>query len=142
MASLNKTYLMGNLTADPTDEQTVKGTAISRFSLAINTYVKNAQGGRSPATTYINVQSYGKTAELCRQFLHKGDPVFVEGRICQDSWQDKQTGNPRSKTYVMAENVQFIAARKQETADRPQQQQPRQQQRPNPQQEADSDIPF
>ncbi|MBU6301459.1 MAG: single-stranded DNA-binding protein [Verrucomicrobia bacterium] len=112
MASLNKVMLIGNLTRDPEVRYTPKGTAVTEIGLAINRYIPATDGGeRREETTYVDVTLWGKTAELAGQYLKKGRPVFIEGRLQLESWQDKTTGQNRSKLSVVADGMQFLGGR-------------------------------
>ena len=104
LASLNKVMLIGNLTADPETRQTINGRTCANFTLAINS--TNSDGQTS--TSFIDISSWDRTAEAAAKFLRKGRSVFVEGRIRQETWQDKQTGKQRSRLRIMAENIQFL----------------------------------
>ena len=109
MANVNKVILIGNLTRDPEVRYTPKGTAVSDISLAVNRVSGGGDGGeRREETTYIDVTLWGRQAELAGQYLSKGRPVYLEGRLQLDSWDDKQTGQKRSKLKVIGENMQFL----------------------------------
>lgn len=108
MANLNKVFLMGNLTRDPELRYTPKGTAVAELGLAINRVWNNDQGQKQEETTFVDVTLWGRTAELAQQYLTKGRPVYVEGRLTLDTWDDKQTGQKRSKLKVVGETMQFL----------------------------------
>ncbi len=108
MASLNKIYLMGNLTRDPELRHTPSGTAVCKMGLAVNRRFTTAQGEPRDETCYVDIEAWGRTAEQCSQYLRKGSSAFVEGRLRMDQWEDKATGQKRSRLLVHAENVQFI----------------------------------
>jgi single-strand DNA-binding protein len=108
MANLNKVMLIGNLTRDPELRYTPKGTAVADLGLAVNRRVSDANGNWSDETTFIDITVWGNTAENSQKFLSKGRGVFVEGRLQLDSWEDKQTGQKRTKLKVVGENVQFL----------------------------------
>ncbi len=108
MANLNKVQLIGNLTRDPELRHTPKGTAVSEISLAINRVWNNDQGQKQEETTFVEVTLWGRQAELAQQYLTKGRPVYIEGRLQLDSWDDKETGKKRSKLRVIGENMQFL----------------------------------
>jgi single-strand DNA-binding protein len=108
MASLNKVMLMGNLTRDPETKHTPKGTAVTQLSLAINRHYVTESGDRKEEVTYVDVEAWGKLAENCAEHLSKGKSVFVEGRLKLDTWEDKQTGEKRSRMRVAADVVQFL----------------------------------
>jgi single-strand DNA-binding protein len=111
MANLNKVMLMGNLTRDPEVRYTPKGTAVAELGLAINrTYVSEG-GDKREETTFVDVTLWGRTAEIAGEYLKKGRPVFIEGRLQLDSWDDKQTGQKRTKLRVVGEGMQFLGSR-------------------------------
>ena len=108
MPSLNKVILMGNLTRDPEIKHTAAGTAVGDIGLAVNRVTKDEQGEKREEVTFIDVTLWGRTAELVGQYMTKGRPVLIEGRLHLDQWQDKETGANRSKLKVVATNVQFL----------------------------------
>jgi len=108
MASVNKVILIGNLTRDPEVRYTPKGTAVGDIALACNRVRTDDSGNRIEEVTYIDVTLWGRQAELAQQYLSKGRPVYLEGRLQMDTWQDKATGQNRSKLKVVAENMQFL----------------------------------
>ena len=113
MANLNKVLLMGRLTRDPETRYTPKGTAIADLGLAINRVLPAEQEGgeRREETTFVDVTLWGKTAELAQQYLTKGRSVFIEGRLQLDTWDDKQSGQKRSKLKVVGEHLEFLDSR-------------------------------
>ncbi|MDD3952427.1 MAG: single-stranded DNA-binding protein [Lentisphaeria bacterium] len=111
MANLNKVMLMGNLTRDPINKATPSGLAICEFGLAINRRYKTAQGEDREEVCYVDVEAFGKTAELCGRYLHKGAPAYVEGRLKLDQWIDKATGQNRNRLRVNIDTVQFLERR-------------------------------
>ncbi len=111
MANLNKVMLIGNLTRDPEVRYTPKGTAVADLGLAINRYYQSENGERQEETTFVDVTLWGKQAELAQQYLHKGRPVYIEGRLQMDSWDDKNTGQKRTKIKIVCENMQFLGSR-------------------------------
>jgi single-strand DNA-binding protein len=108
MANLNKVLLLGNLTRDPELRYTPKGTAVADIALAINRVWNNEQNQRQEETTYVDITLWGRQAELAQQYLTKGRGCFVEGRLQMDTWEDKATGQKRSKLKVVAESLQFL----------------------------------
>ncbi|BCX48339.1 single str and edDNA-binding protein [Haloferula helveola] len=108
MANLNKVLLIGNLTRDPELRYTPKGTAVADLGLAVNRRVSDGNGNWSDETTFVDVTVWGSTAENSQKFLTKGRGVFIEGRLQLDTWEDKQSGQKRSKLKVVGENVQFL----------------------------------
>ncbi len=110
MANLNKVMLIGNLTRDPELRHTPKGTAVAEISLAINRVWNNEQGQKQEDTTFVEVTLWGRQAELAQQYLTKGRPVYIEGRLSLDTWDDKETGKKRSKLKVIGETLQFLSS--------------------------------
>lgn len=108
MANLNKVQLIGNLTRDPEVKYTPKGMAVTELGMAINRHYTPDGGERREETTFVDVTLWGKQAELAGQYLKKGRPVYIEGRLQLDSWEDKQSGQKRSKLRVVGENMQFL----------------------------------
>jgi single-strand DNA-binding protein len=111
MASLNKVMLIGNLTRDPELRVTPKGTAICQFGLAVNRQFKDESGATRDETTFVDIEAWGKQGETVAKFCTKGKPLFVEGRLKLDTWDDKTTGQKRSKMKIVLENFQFIGGR-------------------------------
>jgi single-strand DNA-binding protein len=112
MASYNKVLLMGNLTRDPEVRYTPKGTAIANLGLAVNRVYTTEGGEQKEEVTFIDIEVWGRQAETAGQYLAKGRPIFVEGRLKFDSWEDKESGQKRNKLKVVAERVQFLGAPK------------------------------
>ncbi len=110
MASLNKVMLIGNLTQDPELRRIPSGTAVTTLRLAINESFQSKSGERVERTVYLDVDVWDRQAETCEQYLSKGSPVFIEGRLQMDTWDDKETGQKRSRLKVRAERVQFLSA--------------------------------
>jgi len=108
MASLNKVMLIGNLTRDPEVRFTPKGTAVCDMALAVNRRYLSDSGERVEEVTYLDIVLWNKQAELAGQYLAKGRSVFVEGRLQMDSWEDKATGQKRTKIRIVCENMQFL----------------------------------
>ena len=108
MANLNKVMLIGNLTRDPELRYTPKGTAVADVAIAINRIWNNEAGQRQEETTFVDVTLWGRQAELAQQYLSKGRGIYVEGRLQMDTWDDKTTGQKRSKLKVIGENLQFL----------------------------------
>ena len=110
MSNLNKVMLMGRLTNDLETRYTASNTAVANFGLAINRTYSVGEGDareRREDVTFVDCEVWGRQAEVMKQYLSKGRPVFIEGRLKQDKWQDKD-GNNRSKTLVVVESFQFI----------------------------------
>lgn len=108
MASYNKVMLMGNLTRDPEVRYTPKGSAVADLAIAVNRVYTADNGEKREEVTYVDVVLWARLAELAGQYLSKGRPVFIEGRLQMDSWEDKQTGQKRSRLRVVGEVMQFL----------------------------------
>ena len=108
MPSLNKVLLMGNLTRDPELRVTPKGTPICQFSLAINRQFKMESGESREEVIYVDVEAWGKQGETIAKYMTKGRPLFVEGRLRLDQWEDKNTKEKRSRMKVVLEQFQFL----------------------------------
>ena len=111
MANLNKVMLIGNLTRDPEIKYTPKGTAIAAFGLAVNRNYTTETGEKREEVTFIDLEAYGRVAEIIGEYCKKGRPLFVEGRLKLDTWDDKTSGQKRSKTKVVVENIQLLGGR-------------------------------
>jgi len=111
MPNLNRVLLIGNLTRDPEVRYTPKGTAVAEMSLAINRYIQTESGEKKEEVTFVDVTLWARLAEISGEYLKKGKPVFVEGRLQFDTWDDKQTGQKRSRLRVIAESMQLLGAR-------------------------------
>ncbi len=110
MASYNKVLLMGNLTRDIELRYTPSNQAVANIGLAVNRTYKSKDGQNVEETTFVDCDAWGRTAEVMSQYLSKGRPVFIEGRLKLDQWQDKDGGN-RSKLKVVIENFHFVDSR-------------------------------
>ncbi len=108
MPSLNKVLLMGNLTRDPELRVTPKGTSICQFALAINRQFKMESGESREEVIYVDVEAWGKQGETIAKFCVKGRPLYVEGRLRLDQWEDKTTKEKRSRMKVVLEQFQFL----------------------------------
>ncbi len=108
MPSLNKVLLMGNLTRDPELRVTPKGTPICQFSLAINRQFKMESGESREEVTYVDIEAWGKQGETIAKYCTKGRPLYVEGRLRLDQWEDKNTKEKRSRMKVVLEQFQFL----------------------------------
>lgn len=106
MGNLNKVYLMGNLTRDPEVRYTSKGTSVGDLGLAVNESFKDAKGEWSNKVIYINVTVWGRQAETAKEYLAKGRPVFIEGKLQLDTWE--KDGKKRYDLKVIAERIQFL----------------------------------
>lgn len=109
MASYNKVILMGNITRDPELRQTQGGTSVVKFTVAINDKIKDKD-----TTSFIDCTAFGKTAENIAKYFHKGSPILIEGRLRQESWTDKQSGQNRSKLVIVADKFEFVGGAKSE----------------------------
>lgn len=107
MINLNKTLHAGNLTRDPELRDTKSGTKVASIAIAINRHWKDKDGNPQQETEFEDITAYGKQAETICQYFKKGDPIFVEGRLHTDRWEDKE-GNPRSKKVIILENFKFF----------------------------------
>jgi len=108
MPSLNKVMLMGNLTRDPELRVTPKGTPICQFSLAINRQFKMESGESREEVIYVDIEAWGKQGETIAKYMTKGRPLYVEGRLRLDQWEDKNTKEKRSRMKVVLEGFQFL----------------------------------
>ena len=106
-ASLNKVLLIGNLTRDPELRYIPSGTAVATFTIAVNRVYTSQAGEKKEEVAFIKIVVWGRRAEVCGEYLSKGSPVFIEGRIQSRSWEG-QDGQKRSTTEVIADNVQFL----------------------------------
>ena len=109
MANFNKALLMGNLTKDPELRYTPQGTAVVSLRLAVNRKFRNKNQELKEETCFITAVAWDKQAESCNQYLHKGSPVFIEGRLQSRSWEDN-AGQKRNVIEVRAERVQFLGS--------------------------------
>jgi single stranded DNA-binding protein (ssb) len=106
-ASLNKVLLIGNLTRDPELRYVPSGTAVATFTIAINRVYTSQAGEKKEEVAFVKIVVWGRRAEVCGEYLSKGSPVFIEGRLQSRSWEG-QDGQKRSTTEVIADNVQFL----------------------------------
>lgn len=114
-ANLNKVFLIGNLTREPELRYIPSGQAVASFSIAVNRAFTDKAGQKQQEVSFIRVVAWGRRAEVCGQFLSKGSPVFVEGRLQSRSWQT-QDGQKRSTIEVVANSVQFLGRGKSDQA--------------------------
>jgi single-strand DNA-binding protein len=108
MANFNKVILAGNLTRDPELRYTPKGTAVARITLAVNRTWKSESGESKEEVSFVDVDIWGRQAEVISQYMKKGRPLLVEGRLKQDTWEDKNTKQKQSKLKVVLESFSFI----------------------------------
>lgn len=111
MASFNQVILMGNLTRDPVLRYTPSQMAVCDFGVACNRKFKGANGEEREEVTFVDVTAWGKQAEIINQYFSKGKPIFLQGRLKLDQWEDKQGGGKRSKLTVVLEQFQFVGGR-------------------------------
>ena len=142
MAYLNKVFLIGNLTRDPELRVTPKGTQICQFGLAVNRTFKDESGQARDDVTFVDVEAWGKQAEVIAKYLAKGSAAMVEGRLKFETWEDKTTGQKRQKLKVVVENVQFLGSKRDaasgEQTTQPQASKPSESLKPS----EDEDVPF
>lgn len=153
-ASYNKVFLMGNLTRDPETRVTPSGMTIAKLGLAVNRRYRTKDGEQREEVTYVDIDAFGNQAETIQKYCSKGSGIFVEGRLRLDQWQDKNSGENRSKLGVVLEGFQFVGGRGEEGASRgggyEQSSPPRRESTPAPQKKssapadnfADDDVPF
>jgi single-strand DNA-binding protein len=110
MSNFNKVLLMGNLTRDVELKFTPSNQAVAQIGIAVNRRYRTKEGEDREETTFVDCEAWGRTAEVMNQYLAKGRPVFIEGRLKLDQWEDKD-GQKRSKMKVVIENFQFIGGR-------------------------------
>lgn len=157
MANVNKVILIGNVTRDPEVKFTPKGSAVTDISLAINRNYTLDNGEKREETTYVDIELWGRLAEIAGEYAKKGRPIYIEGRLRMDSWEDKTSGQKRSRMKVVGENLQLLGSRpggsssgggdhegggysdQPRSSQRPQRPAPPQQ---APSSEPDDDIPF
>ncbi len=108
MASFNKVILLGNLTRDPEVRYTPKGSAVCDLGLAVNRSYTLDSGEKREEVTFVDVVLWARLAEIAGEYLKKGRPVFIEGRLQLDTWDDKQSGQKRSKLRVVGETMQLL----------------------------------
>jgi single-strand DNA-binding protein len=138
MASFNKVILIGNLTRDVELKYLPKGTAVCNLSMAVNRRWKTEAGEEKEDVYFAECKAFGKQAETLAQYVRKGHPLMVEGRLTREEWDDKKTGDKRSTTRIMIETFQFLKGRDEGDAPAPRAQAPA---APKPDLDAD-DLPF
>jgi len=114
--NLNKVALAGNLTRDPELRYTPKGTAVAKVGVAVNRRWTTEGGEKKEEVTFVDVTFFGNTAEAVGQWLKKGNPIYLEGRLKLDLWDDKETGQKRQKLHVIAESFQFVGRKTSESS--------------------------
>jgi single-strand DNA-binding protein len=155
MPDFNRVFLLGHLTRDPEVRYTPKGTAVGELGLAINSTFRSQDGSNREEVVFVDVEVWDRQAETCKQYLTRGSPVFIEGRLKLDQWETKE-GEKKSRLRVRAERVQFLGGKGGNTGgeqrqERPARQESRNAERPPPQQNQqqpadassdEGDIPF
>ncbi len=111
MPNLNKVMIMGNLTRDPEIKYTPKGMAIAVFGVAVNRVWTNEGGEKQEEVTFIDIEMFGRKAEVVGEYFKKGKPIYVEGRLKLDQWDDKTSGQKKSKLKVIGETFEFLGSR-------------------------------
>ena len=111
MPNLNRVLLIGNLTRDPEVRYTPKGTAVAEMSLAINRFTQSDNGEKKEEVTFVDVTLWARLAEISGEYLKKRKPVFVEGRLQFDTWDDKQTGQKKYMTEIVASDLILLGGR-------------------------------
>ena len=119
MANFNKVILAGNLTRDPELRYTPKGTAVARITLAVNRTWKGENGESKEEVSFVDVDVWGRQAEVISQYMKKGRPLLVEGRLKQDTWEDKNTKQKQSKLKVVLESFSFIDSNRSDSGGAP-----------------------
>jgi single-strand DNA-binding protein len=143
MSSLNRVLLLGNCTRDSEIRYTPGGTAILSFGLAVNRKYRDAKQEMVEEVTFVDVDLWGQQGEVAQEFLLKGKQVFVEGRLKFDQWDDKETGQKRSRLKVVAERVQFPEPRSSSRQAGPEPQQPKPEaESPKTPSDSDENVPF
>ena len=117
--SLNRVFLLGNVTRDPEIKYTPKGSAVTDLGLALNRVYTNTSGEKVEEVVYVDVELWGRTAEVAGEYAKKGRPVLIEGRLRMDSWEDKATGQKRSRLRVVGENLTLLGSGRTGSAGRP-----------------------
>ena len=137
----NKVFLGGRLTRDVSLKTTQGGMAIAEFSLAVNRTFKKGDE-KQKEVCFVDVVAFGKTAEVIAQYFAKGKPIFLEGRLRQESWEDKQSGAKRSKLGLVVESFQFVESRGAEQGGSESAAPAKSNQAPAAPKDVDTDIPF
>jgi single-strand DNA-binding protein len=108
MSSYNRVVLLGNLTREPETKYLPDGTAVTDIGLAVNRHYTTKSGEKREEVTFVDISTWGRTAEIVGEYCKKGDPIHVEGRLKLDTWDDKTTGEKRYKLRVVGESVQLL----------------------------------
>ncbi len=118
MTNFNKVILIGNLTRAVELRYGQSGKAYAKFGMAVNERFTTSSGEKKETTVFVDLTAFGKTAELINQYLGKGDPIFIDGKLDFSTWQDKATGANRSKLAVIVNNFQFIGSKSDDSGSR------------------------
>jgi single-strand DNA-binding protein len=137
MPNFNRVIILGNLTKDPDLKYTPTGTPLCNFVIAINSFFKDSKGVKQEEATFVPVTVWKKQAETVAEYLKKGRPVLIEGRLKQERWKNKEDGKDRSRMIVVASIVRFLGKPPQGQDVKP----PIQNEEP-PEDQHDEDIPF
>lgn len=129
-ANLNKTFLIGNLTRDPDLRYIPSGAPVANFGLAVNRTYTDSNGEKQEDTCFVEIVAWNRLAEVCGEFLAKGRPVFIEGRLQMDTWE-QEDGQKRSRLKVVAQNIQFLGSGPKADSEAS-----------SGEEDSDSDIPF
>lgn len=140
MASFNKVILIGNLTRDPEVKYLPKGTAVCNIAMAVNRRWKNEVGEDKEDVYFADCKAFGKQAETIGQWVKKGHPLMIEGRLTREEWEDKKTGEKKTATRIMVESFQFLKGRDEGAAPTPRRE-PAPAAAPKPDLDGD-DLPF
>jgi single-strand DNA-binding protein len=116
MPSLNRVFLIGNLTREVELRYTPKGTPVAEIGVAINRVWTDEENRKREEATFVEVTFWARLAEIAEQYLHKGGPAIIEGRLHLDTWEDKQTGQKRSRLRVIGENLQLLGNKENDRA--------------------------
>ena len=142
MASINKVMIMGRITREIELRKTPKNKSVADIGLAVNRRRKDESGQMIDETTFVDVTLWGRTAEVVHQYSGKGQPIFVEGRLETDTWEDKDTGQKRYKLKIVGENVQLMGSKAENEASKKTNGSPDPQEKPRVSNLGDEDIPF
>ena len=140
MASLNEVFIMGNLTRDPELKYTTNGTALCHFGIAISSKYKTKEGEKKEDVVFVNgITAWGRLAEICGEYLQKGSPVFIKGRLNVSSWEDKESGKKMSQMRITAISMQMLGKKGDSTSDKP----PKEEEQPQKTEDGgEESIPF
>ena len=119
MANVNKVILIGNVTRDVESKALPSGSSLTSLSLAVNRSYKTESGATREEVTFVDVELWGRVAEIAAQYVKKGSPLYVEGRLKMDSWEDKETGQKRSKMKVVGEAIQLLGSKQRDADEAP-----------------------